>query len=137
VAAALAVEHLLLAGKLPEETACVLCGVETPEVVHYWVACERAVPFRRRWVELNPASALTLWFGHLAVTRVTQSGEHGRDARFDLPLRVCPGCKERVRGADVIKEALSRVPLYRRLLEEYPEASVSTGATAPRTGPIP
>ena len=127
----LAVESLLLAGKLPEDEYCVLCGVVTDTCVFYRTECERArvdYPRPSQWAYV--LAFLTFgWVGALAVavtgSRAGDSREWGKDRIFALPLRVCGRCAAGLTDPAEVKATLCRVPLYRRLLEKYPQARVS------------
>lgn len=124
----LVVETLLLAGKLPEEDHCVLCGVATDTSVCCRTECERA-----RVQSGQPS----LWhyllgfltFGWLGVVIASlwarEDREWGKDRIFSLPLRVCDACRQRLTTPAEVKAALCRVPLYRRLLTKYPCAKIS------------
>ncbi len=100
----LVVERLLAAGMLPEETACVLCGVETEGRCHFWTRCERAV-VRRGGFFLHPITLLTALLG-LMVFSSRRDEEYGRDRLFRLPLRVCSGCRPGLRNEEAAKAAL-------------------------------
>ena len=49
----------------------------------------------------------------------------GEDRTFSLPLRVCGKCSPGLVHPRKMREALCRVPVYRRLLEKFPEAKIS------------
>jgi hypothetical protein len=125
------VETLLLAGKLPEETYCVLCATPTDRVICCTTECERAYVQCGRhawWVYL--LGFLTFgWLGAIAVHASSgEDREWGADRIFPLPLRVCADCQPRLNGTAALNAALCRVPVYRRLLEKYPEARVTLSA---------
>lgn len=128
----MAVEALLLAGKLPEEDHCVLCGTETSATVCCKTECERA---RVRggqpplWAYL--LGYLTFgWLGVLiAELTAGEEREWGKDRVFPLPLRVCDACRRGLTNPAAVKAALCRVPLYQRLLAKYPRARVSLPAS--------
>jgi hypothetical protein len=125
----MAVEALLLAGELPEERHCVLCGTATNGVVLCRTECELA-RVEKSGPPLWAVIAGFLTFGILGAAAVaatsSDSGvEWGKDRLFDLPLRVCDGCKARLADARALKDALCQAPLYRRLLAKYPRAKVS------------
>jgi hypothetical protein len=122
------VETLLLAGRLPEEDHCVLCGVPTQETICCITECERA------YIKSGRHSWLTyldgfLTLGSLGVTIVTalreKDREMGKDRTFPLPLRACSACGQRLIGPAELKAALCRVPVYRALLEKYPESRLT------------
>jgi len=131
----LTIETLLLAGKLPEEDHCVLCGVATDQSVCCPTECERAYVKTSRppwwaWV----LGFLTFgWYG-IAFVRVAGSYESketewGKDRIFPLPVRVCPECRQQLTTPEALKDALWQVPLYRPLLKKYPGARVSVPAS--------
>ncbi|HEV3078993.1 MAG TPA: hypothetical protein VGY66_04415 [Gemmataceae bacterium] len=128
VAPELMVESLLLAGKLPEEDHCVLCGVKTGTSICCRTECERARMVSGQpswWVYL--AAVLTFgWLGAVfAKATAGEAREWGKDRIFSLPLRVCDACRQSLTSPAQLRAALCRVPLYRRLLNKYPDATVS------------
>jgi hypothetical protein len=124
----MAVEALLLAGELPEERHCVFCGTPTNGVALCHTECELA-RVEKSGPPLWTVIAGYLTFGFLgAAVAAASSGpevEWGKDRVFDLPLRVCDGCRVRLADSQALKDALRQVPLYRRLLAKYPRAKVS------------
>jgi hypothetical protein len=128
----LEVETLLLAGKLPEEDHCVLCGVMTDTAICCRTECERAhVKSGQPSFWLYLLSFLTLgWLGAaVAKSAAGEDQEWGKDRSFSLPLRVCDTCRQELTNPAELKAALCRVPLYRRLLNKYPGARVSLPAS--------
>jgi hypothetical protein len=129
----LAVEALLLAGRLPEEDHCVLCGVATDRAVCCRTECERAYvrdggpPLWYRLLTFFGLFHSPFGWLEAAVVLSTprQEREWGKDRIFPLPLRVCDACRQQLTSPEAVKGALCRVPLYRRLLEKYPAATVS------------
>jgi hypothetical protein len=123
----LTIESLLLAGELPEETNCVLCGERTDSSVCCKIQCEQALVRSGRpslWAYL--LAGLTLgWLG-LAILKATQQEdkEWGKDRLFPLPLRICVSCRQRLKTPAEVKEALCQVPLYEQLLMKYPKTRV-------------
>src|ERR1700687_1888932 len=85
----LVLETLLLAGKLPEETECVLCSEQTAGCVSCQVDCVRAVVSDGRlwfWAELG-LIVLFGWIGVLlARSARKEPREWGKDRSFTLPL---------------------------------------------------
>jgi len=123
----LVVESLLLAGELPEEKHCVLCGEATDASVCCKIECERASVKSGRpssWV--YPFVYFT--FGWLAMVFAKstegEDKEVGKDRIFPLPLRVCLSCQQRLKSPGEVKAALCRVPLYESLLMKYPNSKV-------------
>jgi hypothetical protein len=125
------IETLLLAGKLPEEDDCVLCGVATDQSICCQVECEKAHVKTSRppwWVWV--LGSLTFgWYG-IGFVRVAgqyekTETEWGKDRIFPLPLRVCEACKGQLTTPSALRDALERVVLYRRLLYKYPAATIT------------
>jgi hypothetical protein len=126
------VETLLLAGKLPAERNCVLCGVATEASVCCTVDCERAYvqSGRKPWWLYLLGFVTFGWFGVVVVGASTEDDrEVGKDRVFPLPLRICSACRPRLTSPTEVKAALRRVPLYHELLEKYPGATVSLPST--------
>ena len=126
------VETLLLAGKLPEDHHCVLCGVVTDGVICCTTECERAYIQSGRprwWVYL--LSILTFGWPGAAVVYATsrEDREWGKDRILPLPLRVCGDCRSHLTGRPALKAALSRVPVYQRLLDKYPDARITLSSS--------
>jgi hypothetical protein len=130
------IESLLLAGRLPEEDDCVLCGATTEKKVCCRTECERALVKYERpwwwwlivlvmWVPIALLSPITVFF----LPKRQRPIEHGKDRIYDLPLRICPQCRLDLTDEDEIKDAMWEVPVYRRLLEKYPDAKVSLPRT--------
>ncbi len=124
------VETLLLAGKLPEERHCVVCATATEGVLCCTTECERAhVTGGRPWWAYLLGFLTLGWLGAAAVY-ASAGGEQewGTDRIFPLPLRVCASCQRRLNGTAELKAALCRVPVYRELLEKYPNARIEVSS---------
>jgi hypothetical protein len=122
------VETLLLAGKLPQEDHCVLCSCATDDFILCTTECERAYVQSGRppwWVYLLGYMTFGLIGTVLVHSTKTSAQEWGRDRVFTLPLRVCAGCQPRLTEHESLRAALWRVPVYRRLLEKYPQARIT------------
>jgi hypothetical protein len=121
------VEAMLLAGQLPQEYVCVLCGTWTDHTVSYRTTCERAVVIAgtRTWWEIIPAVAAFGWIGAMLLKADRRPDrEVGSDKIYTLPLRVCPDCAAQLTTENAVRNALARVPVYRRLLQKYPDADI-------------
>jgi len=127
------VEALLLAGVLPEEDHCVLCGDLTESILRCRIECERAHTKDDRpwWVWLLAFFAGGAIFGSIAMgeDKQNQTTEYGKDRIFDLPLRACRTCQNKIREKEDLKKTLWEVPLYRELLRKYPKAEISALST--------
>ncbi len=128
------IEALLLAGRLPEEHYCIVCGTNTDHFVNYRAECERAQVKNDGWPRWKWLLVF-LTLGLLAVAGVVfsrqlfaeargQTIERGKDRIFDLPLRICDQCRQHLTNEDDVKDAMWEVPVYRRLLEKYPDTKV-------------
>lgn len=134
------VETLLLAGRLPEERHCVLCGAATDGVICCTTECERAhiqTGERPWWMYL--LSIVTFgWMGAVMVYSTRKEDrEWGTDRIFPLPLRICPGCLPKLVGMPTLKAALIQVPVYARLLEKYPNARITVSSSQAAIPNIP
>jgi hypothetical protein len=125
------VEALLLAGKLPEEDRCVLCESPTNGCVSCRTECERAYVQRSGpplWVRALAFLTFGLIGAAVASAMPGHEQEWGKDRIFSLPLRVCDACRKGLTSSQAMKDALCRVPLYRRLLRKYPAAKITAPA---------
>lgn len=126
------IETLLLAGKLPEDRYCVRCRDATDGVICCMTECERAtvlVGQPRWWMILLGILSFSWVYLILAGVTTREDQEWGQDRIFPLPLRVCPNCRPHLVKSDDLKAALCQVPVYRRLLEKYPDASVTVSSS--------
>jgi len=129
----LVIEQMLASGEPPAEKTCVHCGVTTDRLEQIVIECERS--WKRRadgsgWLTgclLLPLS--TFLFVVWMIWRLTKRPEEvellGRDKIYTLPLSLCPLCAPQLKNASSIKEHLRKVPIYRRLLDKFPDARVS------------
>jgi hypothetical protein len=89
------------------------------------VECERAEVRSdfKWWFWLFPPLALRF----LMTSMFSSRGDElqGRQVAFRLPVRVCTGCRPRVKSGEGAREALLRSGLYARLLAKYPHATVT------------
>jgi predicted nucleic acid-binding Zn ribbon protein len=125
-------ETLLLAGNLPQEDHCVLCGAATNDFICCTTECERAQVERSQPSAWQYALCF-LTFGLIGVAVITRASarnhrEWGKDRIFPLPLRVCAACQPQLTDPEDLKAALMRVPMDRRLLEKYPVARITLAA---------
>jgi hypothetical protein len=61
-----------------------------------------------------------LWFRQGS----SEGTQYGKDKIYTLPLAVCRDCRKALRGQNAIKECLLTEPVYERLLEKFPDATV-------------
>lgn len=123
--------------ELPYGNLCPFSGKLADDVVTINVQCERS--WTRGGEELSFAKFvwfLTFYclFGWLAALvssilfRKTPIEEFGRETVIDLPLKVSAEMRSqviRMRSQNSLKTALRTVPIYEKLLDEYPDAVVS------------
>lgn len=126
-----AIETLVLAGKLPAEKQCLICGEPTDAVVRCMADCERAyVKAGRPWWQIAFLFLLALMsLGVLAAGVISRRAddevhEFGSDIILPVPLRVCKACGQNLTEPDDLKAVMRHVPLYAELLDEFPQAHV-------------
>jgi hypothetical protein len=124
----LALEALLVAGKLPEEDECVLCSRPTTGCTTCVVVFERAVVSEggTPWWATTLAFLVFGWLGLLLARGSRRSPQvWGKDREFTLPLRTCDRCRPGLVETEAVRRALRSVPIYRRMLDKYPGARIS------------
>jgi hypothetical protein len=114
------IEAALRRDELPTSPCCVHCGEITADCAFIWAECERAQVKRPYWT----ISPLGLLFGWLIFSRSGPTRVLGRDLTYCLPIRLCEDCYPRL-GGRRLREAFAQEPLYRRLLDKYPDARLS------------
>ena len=131
------IARMIREGSLPWGGACAMTGVPTHDVMFFDVQCERSY---KKGGGLSKAGfallvlslfacfpvAILMWVfaWDFLTTRVEQVG---RDTVITVPLRVSAAARAEVSGASEarLKKLLSGVPVYLRLLTEYPDAVVT------------
>lgn len=132
LSAELRIQHMLQLGMLPEETSCRLCGTETKHTFYCWAVCERVEV--KRGPSVWTIVVTYVFFGFLfaaimaALRDRTGETEMGRDVRFRLPLRVCEKCSPELKDYATLKETVWRVPVYRELIDKYPDTALAFDA---------
>lgn len=118
----LIIKDRLARGELPGESRCAHCGVNTKELVHIDVVCER------EWTRQKGGFRWGLLFATILIMRPVQAWrqeiKHGKNVVFRLPLAVCERCQDEHRRPRDLKAGLRRIPLYARLLDRHPQADV-------------
>jgi hypothetical protein len=111
-------------GELPAGNVCALSGVATDDVMDLYVEAERVYrrDDRRGSVLLGLLVSPIFFSGLLQKPRP----DVGRETIVPTPLRVAERYHQKVRGAGqrALKRWLRSVPIYAKLLEEYPLARV-------------
>lgn len=115
---------MLRRGELPTGDRCAVSGDPTEDVVDLYVEAERTYRARdnRIYAWLGVLVSPILLFGLFQKPRP----DVGRETIVPTPLRVAAAYHPRVRrsGQKALKRWLRSVPIYARLLEEYPRARV-------------
>lgn len=137
------IARMVAAGELTGEGPCAVSGRTTSDVLTIHVQAERPVPGREAsdsWVALTLIMPLA---GLLALLRrdgYAQRADHGRDTALEVPLRVRREYHDRLRrraGRRRLRALLRTVPVYARLLDEYPTARLSVRPEPATRGPTP
>jgi hypothetical protein len=111
-------------GELPAGSTCALSGAATNDVIDLYVEAER--------IHVGSDRSAYVWLG-LLVSPVFFGGlfqkprpDVGRQTVVPAPLRVAEAHQSRVRraGQRALKRWLRKVPIYAKLLDEYPRARV-------------
>jgi hypothetical protein len=117
--------------QLPQSRLCAYSGMPTRDVIYIAIECERVWTRNSERGLLNiVVTGLSALFGHLAhlFHQVQDDDEQvmGRATGVSVPLRVAHEFEKQVRGSNQseLKRLLRTVPIYARLLDDYPEASV-------------
>jgi hypothetical protein len=118
-------------GELPTGDLCPYSGRPANDTIQFHVECERA------WVrggETSTREALvwTLllgWIGLLfSYIKSSPREELGRDLVVVAPVKISADARSkivRLRQQRTLKSLLSQTPIYARLLEEYPSATIT------------
>ena len=134
------INRLLSLKALPLESDCCCCQEATLDVRYVVVECERHI------VNLKPIDAEVIRNNFLVdllrrlnspfglgqslveFDKEMMPAEHPVDPIFRLPIRICESCSlDLTTNADA-EEVLRSSPLYARLLDKYPQASVKFAA---------
>lgn len=116
------IEHMLAAGEVPGEGRCAGCGKPTREIARFEIECERS------WTINEGASWGTVLLSIFWPARFFLGGgekrTYGSDKIYTLPLPLCAACFPALSGEAEIKRCLWSVPVYRGLLDKFPDAKV-------------
>jgi hypothetical protein len=132
------INRMLRDGDLPTGDLCVLSGTPTREVYNLYVQCET------KWIKgrsISPYVLVVVAFAVLAPfvwllsalagkdLLGSEEREVGRDRGVLTPLRVHPDFRDklrRIRSQAKLRALLCTVPVYAKLLKEFPKAKIST-----------
>lgn len=126
-----AIQRMLAEGTLPWGETCAVSGRPTRDVILINVQCEHLAPPKD---PIKFALLLAMCAGPWATLILfSKPGQaHGRDTAVIVPLRVCREYQhglEGWRGRRKLRRLLKTVPVYARLLGEYPSAALSINET--------
>ena len=123
------IRRMIAEGALPWGKVCAVSGRPTDDVIELHVQCERSYSPRG-------SSPLVLYFWPLLALIDGARSERreilGRDTVVCVPLRVAQDFHHRLArrtGQRTLRRLLRGVPVYARLLQEYPQARVTVGAS--------
>ena len=116
-------------GALPVEKVCLQCGDATEHVLPCVVECERPATRAGGLMRLLLVGLVApLWIFWQANRDYQDAEARGRELVVKTPLRLCPGCAQRVRKSNrALLACVRQAELYAPLLDEYPQAAVSVG----------
>jgi hypothetical protein len=128
------IKRMLEEGTLPSGETCAESGRATRDFIRLVVLCERLYTAADRHSGGQAAWILGIWglvwtMGHKQDPKV-----YGRDTVVTIPLRLCREYHRKLAGWGTqrkFRRLLRTVPVYARLLEEYPSATIQVDATLP------
>jgi len=130
------IRRMLRDGDLPAGDLCVLSGLPTREVCNLYVHCEtKWVKGPKEWtfyVVILSILFLPFWWVWFLIGKSVLDEERrelGRDRSVQTPLRVHPDYHDqlrRIRSQAKLRSLLRTVPVYAKLLDEFPKAKITT-----------
>lgn len=120
------IEYLLAQRTLPPNKECVQCRIETNEIVQVEIECEktwvhgRGILFWIALVLLAPFNAFGVW-----VLERGNEEVYGENKRYTVPIAICAKCRKSLCNRTRVNQALQSIPEYGRLLDKYPDATVT------------
>jgi hypothetical protein len=129
------VNKMLARGELPPGSNCMICHSPTRAALTCELVCAKSWT---RKMEVDQESRdplyealgfflLGLLWKLVTARRRFEKKTMGHDVSVRVPLRLCDACRRSLGGlrrSRAIKRLLRQVPVYARLLEEYPRAKV-------------
>jgi hypothetical protein len=126
------IRRMLEHGELPWGETCAESGRPTDDIVQFSVQCEQIHVAKDR-------AGLVFWVGLifgpfwlLLAARSKDRENHGRETVVEIPLRVCGEFHRKLArwgSQRKFRRLLVTVPVYARLLEEYPTATIRVDST--------
>ena len=125
----LRIKALLLEHRLPGTRACVFCNRDTESLIRVQIVCERPVQDAGGVTQgdVVVGGCLSVGLGVLLhfFRGTALPKERGQDVEATVPLPVCVECLAYLGHRATSREALSHIPEYAALLEQYPEARIT------------
>ena len=129
------IKRVLADGELPFPRDCVVCRMRTEEIFECITVCEQPAARSESdpgWGFFNllvtPLALMAGWIVFVdSEGAPEQADAHGRELVVSTPLAMCQRCHGETRGLTKqsgLRALLQTVPIYARLLEEFPEATI-------------
>lgn len=128
------IQRMVHANELPAGSVCVISGIPTEDSYNLYVQCEskwmKGPGVGRYWFVALSILFLPFWIIWVLVGSALLNEERrelGNDRSVRVPLRVHKAYHHKLRGASNqrwLKKLLRKVPIYAKLLEEFPAAKV-------------
>ena len=133
-----AIRKILRDGSLPEGVVCPYSGRLANEVIYFHIQCERtwaAGGDREDFLTRFIGFFVFGWVGALIASQRSASSEAlGRDVSIEVPVRISGDIRHqllRTKRQRKLKDLLRQTPIYAKLLQEYPGATVAVMTTIP------
>jgi hypothetical protein len=125
------IRQKLINEQVSSERTCAGCGIETDNTLQCILECER--PYQSGpgfWKRFFAGLFGFLFFWPLLLLLLGKDKTEmlGRESVLELPLRLCHGCQMKLGAKPRPREIaalLRKVPVYDKLLSEYPRASIT------------
>ncbi len=124
-------------GELPTDKVCPLSGRNADETIEFHIHCERSWVRGGEPTDIGKILAYYMlfgWTGAIIASRKMQTREEfGRETSVTVPVRISSDVRAkifRMRRQKTLKSLLHNVPIYQRLLREYPDAIVMPNKSA-------
>jgi hypothetical protein len=122
--------RMLDEGTLPWRETCAITGRPTRDVIEVYVECEKVHSSSNHGGWLFLAVMLLGWMAVLLKGAVKEHDPQGRETRVRTPLRVERDVQAvvlKMKSQRKLRRLLRQVPIYARLLDAYPEATIVVG----------
>lgn len=130
------INRMIDTGELPYGRECVLSGFPTNDLHPVRVECEKkwttGAGKGRGLFVIFTVLFMPFWIIWALIGKALLDDprrELGRDTAIEVPLRVHSDFREKLRGMTnqrALQKLLRTVPIYSKLLDEYPHAKIAT-----------